>query len=236
MSNKPLTAVEDIQQIHDLKPRGLWYGIGNAWLEWVEAEMPEWKGMYFYELDVDESKLLTINETEDIFALEDKYGKILFSDTKSIKWEEVAKDYSGIEIPEYWWGRDRDKHLWFYAWDVSSGCIWDSSAVKSFIQIDESKLSESLLMHSFIKEFLSESYDPPMKNLPQHLAFCPIHTWRADSGIELVHREPSLNELDRIWKNWQKMPEDMKRGSDEKSNELFGMSNEEHYLMLKSQY
>jgi len=56
----------------------------------------------------------------------------------------------------------------------------------------------------------------------------PVHRWRAESGIELVHKEPSLEELERIWENWQEMSDEQKRLSDEKSIELFGVTNEEH--------
>lgn len=32
-----------------------------------------------------------------------------------------------------------------------------------------------------------------------------VHRWRALTGIELIHREPFLNELERIFKNWKLM-------------------------------
>lgn len=33
----------------------------------------------------------------------------------------------------------------------------------------------------------------------------PVHKWRAESGIELIHKEPTKKEFDRIFKNWQLM-------------------------------
>jgi len=41
-----------------------------------------------------------------------------------------------------------------------------------------------------------------------------VHKWRAKTGIELIHKEPTEEELDRIWKNWQLMPQDLKAISD----------------------
>ena len=66
----------------------------------------------------------------------------------------------------------------------------------------------------------------------QSLAKCPVHRWRAITGIELIHKEPSREELERIWQNWQLMDPIDKEISDEKSLELFGMTNAEHYAKL----
>lgn len=64
----------------------------------------------------------------------------------------------------------------------------------------------------------------------------PIHSWRAETGIELVHKEPTKRELERIWKNWNEMSEEMKQKSDEKSFELFGKTNREHYDIIIGSY
>ena len=91
---------------------------------------------------------------------------------------------------------------------------------------------------------LDAQYDPPYTleqikaKYPEHiynmLANDPVHKWRAETGIELIHKEPSQEELDRIWKNWQLMPQDMKDISDKKSIEMFGCTNAEHYNKLKA--
>lgn len=74
------------------------------------------------------------------------------------------------------------------------------------------------------------------ENIYVKLANDPIHRWRAETGIELIHKEPTEEELDRIWKNWQLMPQEMKDISDKKSIEMFGCTNAEHYAQLKSNY
>ena len=91
---------------------------------------------------------------------------------------------------------------------------------------------------------LDAQYDPPYTleqikaKYPEHiynmLANDPVHKWRANTGIELIHKEPTEEELDRIWKNWQLMPQDMKDISDKKSVEMFGCTNAEHYNKLKA--
>ena len=89
-------------------------------------------------------------------------------------------------------------------------------------------------------------YDPPytknqvienygMKKY-QELAQDPAHKFRMDTGIELIHREPTKVELLRIYKNWMQMTKKQKKVSDEKSMELFGMDNVSHFLKLITEY
>jgi len=69
-------------------------------------------------------------------------------------------------------------------------------------------------------------------NIANKLLECPIHRWRAETGIELIHKEPTMEEQKRIWNNWQLMSSDMKRKSDNKSLELFKLTNEQHHMLL----
>ncbi|OGM94036.1 hypothetical protein A2524_01970 [Candidatus Wolfebacteria bacterium RIFOXYD12_FULL_48_21] len=55
-----------------------------------------------------------------------------------------------------------------------------------------------------------------------------IHLWRAEAGIELIHKEPVIQEQERTWKNWNEMSDVMKKKSDAKSIELFGKDNIAH--------
>lgn len=57
----------------------------------------------------------------------------------------------------------------------------------------------------------------------------PAHLWRAKTGIELIHKEPTIEEQERIWRNWNEMTDEMKKKSDEKSIELFGKDNAAHH-------
>lgn len=91
-----------------------------------------------------------------------------------------------------------------------------------------------------------KQYEPPYtleqirdkypEKVYKELAACPIHRWRAVTGIELIHKEPTIEELKRIWNNWQLMSAEEKTISDQKSIQLFGMDNETHYLTLIDEY
>lgn len=93
---------------------------------------------------------------------------------------------------------------------------------------------------------LDEDYDPPYNEEQikanygdetyQRLIDDPAHAWRMKTGLELVHKEPSKKELERIWANWQEMTDEQKAESDKKSIELFGKTNEENYNELIKLY
>lgn len=126
----------------DQKPRGLWYAIGTEWIDWVEHEMPEWMGSNFYKIEIDESKILFLKSSYDMMKFTLNYSptpekmsgfsidisKMALFDKMYIDWELVAKQYSGIEISPYRY-QDRHRYMWYYGWDVASGCIWNKDAI-----------------------------------------------------------------------------------------------------------
>lgn len=87
------------------------------------------------------------------------------------------------------------------------------------------------------------NYDPPMNaeqiaanygyEMCNKLLKDPVHKWRAKTGIELIHEEPTTKELERIWKNWNLMSDELKKKSDRKSMALFGLGNKAHYAKIK---
>jgi hypothetical protein len=86
--------------------------------------------------------------------------------------------------------------------------------------------------NSYYKPYSLEKFkDYVKKHYPERAEMLlkdPVHLWRATTGIELIHKEPDLEEQNRIWKNWNKMSDEMKKKSDEKSIELFGKDNASH--------
>lgn len=116
------------------KPEGFWYGFGDAWIEWTEFAGPEYKGEYIYEVDINGSNILQIRDYSEIEEFTKEYQfeeqiipRIIFY----IDWPRIASKYDGIEINPYIYNaRLNDKFLWYYGWDVASGCIWNLNKVK----------------------------------------------------------------------------------------------------------
>ena len=63
-----------------------------------------------------------------------------------------------------------------------------------------------------------------------------INQWILENGIELVHQTPTKQEMEEIWNRWQKMSKKKQKISDKKSIELFGMTNEQHHVVLEILY
>jgi hypothetical protein len=74
------------------------------------------------------------------------------------------------------------------------------------------------------------------EKLAKKLLSDPIHNWRMKTGIELIHKEPTLEEQKRIWENWQLMPKTFKNKSDKMSIKLFNLTNIEHHKKIMKEY
>lgn len=137
LSNKSLTTVKPETQQSGTKPSGLWYGIGSSWLDWMQSEMPSWVKSY--------KLVYVITTTSDILRLTNidqllKFTKEYATDDRfnedkwviHINWERVAEQHAGIEINPYIRAaRMNPQFVWYYPWDVASGCIWAGSGISS---------------------------------------------------------------------------------------------------------
>jgi hypothetical protein len=87
-----------------------------------------------------------------------------------------------------------------------------------------------------VKQFFipkSANYNPPYNTeyLKEHypnLLKDPVHAWRAKTGIELIHKEPTIKEQKRIWKNWEQMTPEQQTLSDKQSIKFFGKTNRDN--------
>ena len=85
------------------------------------------------------------------------------------------------------------------------------------------------------KPYTIEEIKQNHPEIAEKLLADPVHLWRAETGIELIHREPTLTEQKRIWENWNEMTDEMKIQSDAKSQEFFGKDNFTHYHEIISE-
>jgi hypothetical protein len=130
-SNSELTfnQVPIDKQSQGAKPRGLWYGIGPSWIDWVRSEMPDWEVDNIFKIDIDVDKILKITNSEELLAFNKNYG-VKTHYYNVIDWVKVASEYGGIEISPYNYKlRMAREVFWYYGWDVASGCIWDEGVI-----------------------------------------------------------------------------------------------------------
>ena len=229
------------------------FGIDLSYMKFVVDNQPVYtNGEPCYEYDEDEcagdwTSLGWIRLNPDMKSVMDRYG-VAWHGSDDI--EEFTKIIIAHELAHEVWNNIADEDFREEILDEAKGKSFTTPYLET---VRENKLDEETfceyLAHKLINEeymdnSTNEEYEPPYTlaqikaNYPEDiyrkLASCPIHRWRAENGIELIHKEPTDEELDRIWRNWQLMPQDMKDRSDEKSLELFGMTNSEHYRQLKS--
>jgi len=114
------------------KPKGIWFGIGNSWIDWLEYNMPQWAEPSIIKVGVNVSKMLNIKTDNDVDAFSEKYT-FKKKDMWIADWKKLAKDYDGIIMwtypPSYRMFADDPKAIWD-GWDVQSGCVWNPAAIK----------------------------------------------------------------------------------------------------------
>ena len=145
---------------YPLKPHGLWYSCGVSWYNFcLDNEFGDWcvyKDCNVYQLEIDKSKILSINTIPKLKNFHNKYketknkitknkitkNKITKTNHEYIKWNEVYKEYYGIHFCPFLKTKFRketnymqSKLLWYLSIDVDSGCIWNINAIKNFKNI-----------------------------------------------------------------------------------------------------
>lgn len=117
----------------DMKPKGFWYGFGSEWIDWTRSEMPEWVGKYIYSIDIGNTNVLQIKTHMELMQFNREYESGPY---KYIDWKKVASKYDGIEINPYQY-EARFQYMWYYGWDIASGCVWNLSNVKLKLLTDK---------------------------------------------------------------------------------------------------
>ena len=121
-----------------LKPSGLWYSFGSAWSDFAkdapgllekyqESEyVYEILGVQTTTLDKpDPNKVLVLRTREEAKAFVEKYDIKRVSRYVFAPWHQIARDFGGIEIPDY-----DALDFYFGGWDVISGCVWNLKAIQ----------------------------------------------------------------------------------------------------------
>lgn len=119
---------------HGFKPRGLWLASGDDWLKACN-DMGMGCGEYKYEILVDMKDIIVIDSVIKLI----EFTKTYKSDWFLIDWEKVFSTYKGIYIDNYdmiksYISMDaigNFEYSWFFACDISSCCIVDTTCILS---------------------------------------------------------------------------------------------------------
>jgi hypothetical protein len=130
------TSISSDRQEVRTKPKGLWYGIGTSWINWVRSEMPEWEVENIFSIDINESGIKIIRGYDELLEFDNEYG-VNESFYRAIDWGRVSMDYDGIEIAPYINKARLDRKVsWYYGWDVASGCIWGDGIIRGIKRLN----------------------------------------------------------------------------------------------------
>jgi len=127
MSKDPLTLQQQTyEQEGGIKPNGFWYGFGKEWISWAKSNMPDWAGKYIYTVEVP-NNVLKITSYDELLQFNEEYKANQFQ----IDWKRVVSKFDGIEIVPYQQKAKMNIDLiWYYGWDIASGCIWNLQNLK----------------------------------------------------------------------------------------------------------
>lgn len=122
-----------------LKPSGLWYSFGSAWSDFAKDApglLEKYQeSEYVYEIlgvktttldKPDKNKVLVLRTREEAKAFVEKYDIKRVSRYVFAPWHQIARDFGGIEIPNY-----DALDFYFGGWDVISGCVWNLKAIQA---------------------------------------------------------------------------------------------------------
>lgn len=135
-----------------MKPCGLWYGFDGSWAKWCAGNKFK-SGKRFYEVGLDTSRILKIENINQFEAFEKEYVCDSIFDRifkemgvkvstinpfmarafgpSAIDWPRLKTQYAGIEINP-WMHTKHLESIWYYGWDCASGVVWDVSAINHF--------------------------------------------------------------------------------------------------------
>ena len=132
------------QQMTRMKPEGLWYGVGEEWVEYLRTnQILQGDHRYLYEVVVDPAHVLQVRTVAETIKFVREFGKrerdrwTSGEGTALVDWKRVAQRHLGVELSPHW-GELRSSSItfregldWYASWDVGSGCVWDPRGFKS---------------------------------------------------------------------------------------------------------
>jgi hypothetical protein len=124
------------------KPKGTWYAYGTSWLELMGiTSKPD---LHLFKISINMDSMLQITD-DNISIVCEKYGVVDEDMGVVINWNLVAEDYGGVDIKNLFDVRAGYRKVfkshsipfpyWLDAWDIPSGCIWNSFIINGFTKI-----------------------------------------------------------------------------------------------------
>ena len=115
----------------EVKPAGIWYATGGAWLQFLLMDMEQWlkDAVYVWEINVDRTLVYRLQHADDTRQCIADYGVGSGMDA-TLDWSAMAEHgYSGVEVETYL-PEFRRELGWYYEWDIESGVVWKEETIQ----------------------------------------------------------------------------------------------------------
>jgi hypothetical protein len=151
-AKEPMMSVSNVAEQNDdhFKPKGLWLSVDDAWKEWCESESFGLENLaYKFRVRLKpDARVLHIATASELVSFTEKFVNREFQQqfrlSYALHWSRVALKYDGILIAPYIWSMRFERGAeWYYAWDIASGCIWNTRAIADVIRVETPKLAYS---------------------------------------------------------------------------------------------
>jgi len=128
------------------KPTGFWVSVDGPcdWPSWCIAE--EYSlGSRRHAIALRRTKrVLVLDSVDAVVAFTEEYRAepplTWIENSWTMDWAKLANRYAGIIIAPYQYTLRHDSRTrWYYTWDCASGCIWDTTVIKSVEQVQWKK-------------------------------------------------------------------------------------------------
>lgn len=113
------------------KPDGIWFSVGNGadWRALVHSrfnsdDVKYWTEIFLYKT----ANILRVEDAAGLDALTSMYAQTRNDGKQSIDWHRIAEQFSGIIISSL--RVERCNYRWYACWEVPSGCVWRTKAVR----------------------------------------------------------------------------------------------------------
>ena len=134
-SEHPIRVLRDrsAEQGIDIRPFGLWYGVGEEWVGRAEATGVWYEDTrYLYELRFDPQldAILRVDTEERLANFARRFEVVLLSGMRLVDWGKVARTYDGVQFAPFM-EHMAERYPWYAQMEVSSGCVWNPESIAS---------------------------------------------------------------------------------------------------------
>jgi len=135
--NSKRPSLKDIKDVGDDPKYHQWYGVGTAWLDWIQDNMREWLAPHTYAIILDEKSIKRVNSDETIQLFSRKFiTNRMAQKDMAIDWQKLySYNFDAVEFNPYLGHIGGMNEAWYDTIDMDSGAIVNKRCIKKIIKL-----------------------------------------------------------------------------------------------------